>query len=53
LFGYLPPKSSHPLFRFNKTTAMLFVTDMLTSLALTVALGTPVMWALLKIIKSV
>jgi STE24 endopeptidase len=36
---------------FNKTTPLLFVTDTLTTLALTVAIGAPVMAALLKIIK--
>lgn len=36
---------------FNKTTPMLFITDLLTTLALTVVIGAPVMTMLLKIIK--
>lgn len=36
---------------FNKTTPMLFFTDLLTSTALTAVIGTPVLIALLKIIK--
>lgn len=36
---------------FNKTTVALFVTDTLTTLALTVVIGAPVLWALLAIIQ--
>jgi hypothetical protein len=36
---------------FNKTTPRLFFTDMITSLSLTVVIGAPVLYALLRIIK--